>query len=1375
MDYFYVLGLNQRGEVLGSANVPGELRAMAIRWTPVTPNGATGTQMELTGLGPNSSVAAQNDSGQVYYRTSVEGSFTGVSIWTPSAPGSTSGQSVPLSGLSLFQLANNYGQVITRSSTVGGLSIWTPATPHGTTGAVVDLRLFVGTTLLNDYGQLFFANGPVGFQIFQPSQANVGTGTIIDVAVPPGTERLLAHAMNARGDVAGERCVTVPGAQCQLHGFVWRPTVSNGTAGTFTDVPPPAGYTDLIITGLNNQGEAVGRLSAGNRGSVPFIYTGGIVYEIPLPALPFSTTYFSSATINDFGQILVQPQNGQAFLLTPYTAPTADANAVSVTISTNTTEIVPFTVTGAGCQAGDYAAPQVLKWTPGANCTVDWQSVQTLGVARRITFTGWADGAVGKPRNIPTPATPRTFQALFKTEGFLRLDVYPSGSGTLSGPRWAQIGETVVVTATPNPGYKFLHWSSLNTNPRLVVTLTKFVDDSTLATANFARVGPAPSNYGITAFTGVPASKGALNNYGQILYEDGYPVQLRLWTPNQANGTSGVVTALTGIVAAGVNLGEAAINDRGTVVADMHMVSTPIHLWNPTTPNGTTGTYHTINPSVPFLLKGMNNYGQVFGLFNGAPGVWTPAVANGTSGNLRTDARFRAIDAWGPSGQVASIFSGSSSSVQLFTPTAPNAVTGGFSITEFEYYQQFRLGRFGPGGELVFSNCVVLDVNDRNCTWRPQIWRPQMADTLAGVKEDLPVLDGFSQLHPIFINARGEVLGTMNTLNRFAVPFLISNGKVYDLGMIPGLPASTVPAGLNDSGQILLSLSTNVTQMFLLSPAQPPVCMVDTVPYRLTVGPGPGQTQAAIRSAAGCVWNASSDSSWLTIVKASGQGRGSLQMNVASNDTGSAREAIVTINGFELHVTQAALPVVSITPPVLTFRSNGVSTSAPQEVEFKVDGAGSVVWYAPVGAGPLALPVGGAAAPGKMTISLPTGVSTERSRVSGSIPLMLSGADKPASGIPYVIDYVPSAGSSAPPFGSFDTPVNNATNLAGGVAVTGWALDDFEVDRVEIWRDRVGKEQVYPNGMVYIGVATFVQDARPDVEALHPQLLMSRRAGWGYMMLTNALPNPGGSPGNGTYTLEAIAVDREGNSASLGRRVITVNNAASKKPFGALDAPGAGATVSGSAYLSSGWVLTPRPAMIPRDGHTIRLEIDGVPQGPVSYNQLRTDVAGYFPNYINSDGAGGSLTIDTTKLSNGMHTIYWVAIDDQGNADGIGSRFFNTLNAGAAVAAEPEAPRTEAASVFDGDWLEAGPLGRVEFQLQGGGTDAEWDGALLVGGEKRPLPVGSTLNGRYGRFYWHPAPGFRGDYDLEFTNRATGATQRVTVRVGRAGLQREVR
>ncbi|MBL0156353.1 MAG: BACON domain-containing protein [Bryobacterales bacterium] len=661
--------------------------------------------------------------------------------------------------------------------------------------------------------------------------------------------------------------------------------------------------------------------------------------------------------------------------------------------------------------------------------------------------------------------------------------------------------------------------------------------------------------------------------------------------------------------------------------------------------------------------------------------------------------------------------------------------------------------------------------------YRPLLWTPSVDNGTTGTTQLLPIPAGFSSVSPLYLNNRNEIVGLAYSPNRNGpVPFVFTQGKMFAIEGVPGVTGGGWPHAFNDAGQLLLS-SSQAGVLYLLTPqAGTGTCPVTTSLLQETVGPAGGRVNIAIASAASCTWSAAVSDPWLVPNgSTTGTGNGTLTVDVPANSTGAARTGYVTINGTTFTIRQSLLPVVSFYPSSLRIVIGANGVTGPQDVQIRTSGTGVVTGSAYTIYPPeLKVTLAQASLPGSMTVSYTKGATAPLSGVY-QVTVGLNGADQTSLSLPVTIEVQPAGTATKPPFGSLDTPVVNAGALSGGVAVTGWAMDDIGVEKVEIWRDRVGKEQVYPNGKVYIGVGTFVQDARSDIEGLFPTLPQNRRAGWGYMMLSNVLPNPGGAPGNGTYTLEAIAVDREGNSASLGRRVITVNNAASKKPFGALDAPGAGATVSGSAYSTSGWVLTPRPAMIPRDGHTIGLFIDGVPQGTVSYNQLRTDVAGYFPNNINSDGAGGSLTIDTTKLSNGMHTIYWVAIDDQGNADGIGSRFFNTLNAGAAVAAEPEAPRTEAATMMDGDRLETKPLGRVEFQMAGGGTDAEWEGALVVDGEKRPLPVGSTLNGRYGRFYWHVPPGFRGDFELQFTDRATGAMQRVTVGVGRPGLEREER
>ncbi|MCP5106610.1 MAG: hypothetical protein GY950_24710, partial [bacterium] len=234
------------------------------------------------------------------------------------------------------------------------------------------------------------------------------------------------------------------------------------------------------------------------------------------------------------------------------------------------------------------------------------------------------------------------------------------------------------------------------------------------------------------------------------------------------------------------------------------------------------------------------------------------------------------------------------------------------------------------------------------------------------------------------------------------------------------------------------------------------------------------------------------------------------------------------------------------------------------------------------------------------------------------------------------------------PFGSFDTPVDGSV-LSGSIPVTGWALDDFETAGVKIYR-----EAEEWGTLTYIGDAIFVEGARPDVETAYPAYTNNSKAGWGYMLLTHFLPNGG----NGPYTIHAVAVDIEGNEVTLGTKTFICDNANAVKPFGAIDTPDAGEIASGRYFVNRGWVLTPLPNSIPQDGSTIAVYVDGVFLGHPRYNLYRSDIDRLFPGYANAGGAGADFVLDTTGYADGVHTIYWTAEDDAGNADGIGSRYF---------------------------------------------------------------------------------------------------------------------
>jgi hypothetical protein len=86
--------------------------------------------------------------------------------------------------------------------------------------------------------------------------------------------------------------------------------------------------------------------------------------------------------------------------------------------------------------------------------------------------------------------------------------------------------------------------------------------------------------------------------------------------------------------------------------------------------------------------------------------------------------------------------------------------------------------------------------------------------------------------------------------------------------------------------------------------------------------------------------------------------------------------------------------------------------------------------------------------------------------------------------------------------------------------------------------------------------------------------------------------------------------------------------------------------------------------MIPVDGSTLKVIINGSEVGNVNYNIYRADIAGLFPGYLNSSGAHGYLAFDTSAYADGLHTIMWVAADNAGNSDGIGSRYFYISNSG---------------------------------------------------------------------------------------------------------------
>jgi hypothetical protein len=558
---------------------------------------------------------------------------------------------------------------------------------------------------------------------------------------------------------------------------------------------------------------------------------------------------------------------------------------------------------------------------------------------------------------------------------------------------------------------------------------------------------------------------------------------------------------------------------------------------------------------------------------------------------------------------------------------------------------------------------------------------------------------------------------------------------------------------------------------------------------------------------------------------------------IATNQSGStaSNPATLTVNYMTASPTAlrfgaikagASGAITAVTPPqAVTVLFNGISST----------------WTASSNQ-PWAVVSGGSGnGNGRFTVSIanPSNVLGGSTSVSATITITQSSLASVT--VPVTLGIDVGGASTQAPIGQMDTPAQNATGVQGAIAVTGWVLDDLGIASVKVYRNCLPAEPqancqsgiVAGTNVVYVGDGQVVAGARPDVEAAFPTYAATNTAGWGIQVLTNMLPRTTGTfapnGGQGQLTLYAVATDIEGNSTLLSRAYtdtvrtptsITMDNDNIAKPFGTIDTPAEGSTVSGS-IANFGWAITPDSnttaetgdILIPTNGSTMFVFIDGVPVAPVAYNQCRGNVGNPVPAgvYCNDDisnifgaatpqaalttrtanatryrnldaqrAAIGAYIIDTSGLASGLHSLAWSVTDSANRTEGIGSRYFYVLNSAdetpgdrASVAARAVQSRgavSDLATIAVGSTV----LGRSGFDLTAPLLPVEADAAgvrqvriadngrlelrltdvdagyLVANGSLRDLPAGSHLDATAGVFTWAPGPGFLGTYRLTF-------------------------
>jgi hypothetical protein len=594
-------------------------------------------------------------------------------------------------------------------------------------------------------------------------------------------------------------------------------------------------------------------------------------------------------------------------------------------------------------------------------------------------------------------------------------------------------------------------------------------------------------------------------------------------------------------------------------------------------------------------------------------------------------------------------------------------------------------------------------------------------------------------------------------------------------------------------------------------------CTFDPAVDALSVAAGRRDHTVAVTAGDGCVWTAETSTSWLSIVSGGGTGTGTVVVRAESNAGPTPRSGEVLVAGRVLTITQAANRMV-VSPGTLNFAVAAGAGGTPvisqdQIVTIGFDGAG-VDWTLSASQPWLRADMMASNAAGQISISVVdpgTGALPAGATVGANLTVTAPSLNGAAVVIPVTVSRL---ATTAAPQGQVDSPAEGVSGLQGAIAMTGWAVDDVGIEHVRIYRaclsfDAPGAcQNVVGTSLVFLGEASVVPGARPDVEALYPNLPAANTAGWGLLILSNMLPNipaanaAGG--GVGTFTFYAVATDTDGHQIVLGRSIVDhtpttvgVANNTIAKPFGAIDTPSPGATVSGTLN-NFGWALTPDSgvgAMIPLDGTTIYAFVDGQPVGIATYNLCRgpvgnpvppglfcdDDVSSIFRNsgsFRNLDAGRGPIglrSIDTTALVNGLHTISWGVSDTAGRIEGIGSRYFSVLNsAPASTPARPVAPPR--ASGESREWgirtgfdlatpfvpivwtngeatVRVGQLDRLEVAVPGLRS-----ATLLVNGEDRPLPVGLAVDPTTGRITWAPGPAYFGSYWIRVEDGEVGTT-----------------
>lgn len=221
---------------------------------------------------------------------------------------------------------------------------------------------------------------------------------------------------------------------------------------------------------------------------------------------------------------------------------------------------------------------------------------------------------------------------------------------------------------------------------------------------------------------------------------------------------------------------------------------------------------------------------------------------------------------------------------------------------------------------------------------------------------------------------------------------------------------------------------------------------------------------------------------------------------------------------------------------------------------------------------------------------------------------------------------------------NIDIPNAQSGAVSGTASFAGWAVSsNGSISSVQILVDGVAK------GNAQYGVS------RPDVCAAYPGRAGCPNVGWTFSLDTTVLTNS-------AHVLEVDVTSSAGEHATISR-AFTVSNSYFGNPITiSIDQPAGDASPYEGLAQFSGWALDQSSAIA-----SVAISIDGVPYGAAQYGISRPDICSSYPGAPGCPNVGWSILVDTTHLTDGIHTL-GVTVTAANGAHSVVSWVFDAIN-----------------------------------------------------------------------------------------------------------------